>query len=377
MDSIGKIACATAVCLCASSRSAAQDVFLLVEQQRVGRVDGREALTYISDVLVSRDGKTLFIAQPVTSDIRVFDIHSGGFIKSIGRRGAGPGEFASLTTIGWKADTIVGIERRDSRLVVFQQDGQHVRTVSVVARRGSTIKAHPVPIVPAPNGSYWAEPLPASAPDRSPIPVVLMSEDGTQQKINATRMNNRIERTAVIGESVLKYTAPFATWNWSAYAADGSSVLLIEVSDRKRLFNAKRISYRGDTIYNRTFSYEPTKVPPVVAQGIYQRYSRLMTRRVGAARSMEAARKTIALPEYQPPVSHVHLSESGEAWLRLHELGKKSVTWMILDPVGRIRGTVLVPSDVTIQWVNGDSVWGSTTSELDVPQLVRYRLVTR
>lgn len=101
--------------------------------------DGREGPTEFSNVVGVvrlRDGR-IAVANAATHEIRLFD-SSGRFLRALGRRGRGPGEFTSPGGMRRVADTLIGV---DNQLVahVFSPDGQLVRTFARPQIPGYTI----------------------------------------------------------------------------------------------------------------------------------------------------------------------------------------------------------------------------------------------
>ena len=77
------------------------DALTAVEELRIGSVDQPGyALSSIGTVLVSAD--EVFVAQPQAGTINVFS-RDGVALYELGRKGTGPGEFLSLTSIGFVA----------------------------------------------------------------------------------------------------------------------------------------------------------------------------------------------------------------------------------------------------------------------------------
>ncbi|HRP07744.1 MAG TPA: 6-bladed beta-propeller, partial [Gemmatimonadales bacterium] len=77
--------------------------------------------------LVVAPGGEIVVLDRRPAVLRVFSA-DGGFLRTIGREGSGPGEyldFGELTIVG---DTLVVNDRQNSRLVLFNIDGTHLRT---------------------------------------------------------------------------------------------------------------------------------------------------------------------------------------------------------------------------------------------------------
>lgn len=76
-------------------------------------------------------GGEIIIANTGSNEIREFD-SSGRFIRALGRKGSGPGEFENLSWAGWlEGDTILGYDPPNRRLTVFAPDGAVARTVTL------------------------------------------------------------------------------------------------------------------------------------------------------------------------------------------------------------------------------------------------------
>lgn len=72
---------------------------------RIGSVDDSvDALTWFDELVVAPDGR-IFTAHPTETHIRVHAA-DGRLIRTIGRKGAGPGEFENIGAIGLLGDML-------------------------------------------------------------------------------------------------------------------------------------------------------------------------------------------------------------------------------------------------------------------------------
>ncbi|HSA54595.1 MAG TPA: hypothetical protein VLE53_02775 [Gemmatimonadaceae bacterium] len=78
---------------------------------------------------------TLAIANGATSEIRLFD-RGGRYLRSFGRRGAGPGEFGTLRWVGRSGDTVFLFDARLRRIttVLLGPEPRLLNTLPVAAR---------------------------------------------------------------------------------------------------------------------------------------------------------------------------------------------------------------------------------------------------
>jgi hypothetical protein len=79
-------------------------------------------------------------------------------------------------------------------------------------------------------------------------------------------------------------------------------------------------------------------------------------------------------PGFLPHVAELVADASGGAWIRLAAGVPGMSEWLAYDAAGEPAGRVRIPEGVRILLVEGDTLWGVETDELDVNYIVRYRL---
>ncbi len=82
----------------------------------------------------------------------------------------------------------------------------------------------------------------------------------------------------------------------------------------------------------------------------------------------------MTFPEFRVPVESYRVGQDGQLWLKREDEFQGTSTWVILDPEGRTRGRLQLPSSVSVKWINGDTLLAVRTDANNVPSLVRYRL---
>lgn len=117
-----------AAMLVMATASAAQRPYDARETRIIsGTIDGPTALSRVADLTIAPNGD-LYVVQPMTQSISVFDSH-GAFLRTIGRRGRGPGEFMSPGVIGWHADTLWVDDPALGRISLLSTSGTSRRTI--------------------------------------------------------------------------------------------------------------------------------------------------------------------------------------------------------------------------------------------------------
>jgi hypothetical protein len=137
LSSIRFITILAAATLCAdapANRLAAQTTETVLREPRVriGVADGDAAYLLFGARQAQRlsDGR-IVVMNSGTSEIRIFDSR-GRHVRTVGRRGGGPGEFAGLQRIGLiRGDTIMAYDVNLGRISVFSPAGDLVRSHNV------------------------------------------------------------------------------------------------------------------------------------------------------------------------------------------------------------------------------------------------------
>lgn len=82
------------------------------------------------DIEYSPGSNTVIAGSSNTNQIHVLNARTGELLKKIGERGSEPGQFMELLGIGLDdSDNIVAADKTGKKLVVYTQDGKHVRDV--------------------------------------------------------------------------------------------------------------------------------------------------------------------------------------------------------------------------------------------------------
>lgn len=129
-----------------------------------------------------RDGRIVVLNRGST-ELRVFD-STGGFLHAIGRRGQGPGEFASLDMMQrLSGDTLLVLDMQLRRVSLFTSSGQFVNSAAVV-HVGE--RSYPMPIARLGDGRFLGTEYPmveyreTSGPiRRENYALVLLDGNGT------------------------------------------------------------------------------------------------------------------------------------------------------------------------------------------------------
>lgn len=103
----------------------------LEEDLRLGSVDGQESERFsrVVDILTDSAGR-IYVLELTSQDIRVFE-PDGTYSHTIGRRGAGPGEFTMAMSMAWtpRGDTLWVVDPGSQRYSAYTSSGTFLTSV--------------------------------------------------------------------------------------------------------------------------------------------------------------------------------------------------------------------------------------------------------
>ena len=358
---------------------------------RIGSVDEPDySLTYVADLEVGPDGR-IYVLQRQEQLIRVFD-RTGRFVGTIGRRGAGPGEFASPSRMGWKGDTLWVIDKHQRRISFFGPDGTFLSSL---------------PTNWSPPGDFGRTSSRMAAMGISPVAVMAVMEDGSilaSLAVDAisqaeglvkslpyfrVHRGGRVTDTlawASLRNSLLAIRDPARPWAGLFApqpfgdsplvdaAADGSGLVLVErwaaeAPDGAR-FTVTRLDPTGRVLFSRQYRYRARALPKALADSVFQADVAIALRARGPnlssrAQAEERVREVLYLPSHLPPITGAVIGQDGTIWLRREDLGEESVEWLVLGEDGAVLGALRAPRGLQILRAERGSIWGwSRTSSM-------------
>ena len=348
------------------------------------RIDGMAAdLVPIGGVAVAKDG-TIALVQAQDHKIRFFDAN-GEDVGSFGRRGEGPGEFESMSPLGWLADTLVVYDGELRRFTLVSGEFELVRTVPapVVVRfeegnpgeHGGSALAIPKRLYA--DGTVYAGVLDQSGGDEAVW--VRISADGVVVsnvlRYSAGRATVSTIRTRADGVGGIRVSVPFAWRSHYDLSPDGSRATLVEFNDTDAdvgTFQVTIVSPRGDTVLSRAYPFELQSIPRNVADSAVEATASKW--QDSNAELAAAIRREARVAEFYPPVEGVVNGRDGTIWIGLREV-PDGRPYLLLDSMGGVVGSVLLPHAATVRVADRWNVWSVESDENDVQSIVRYRVM--
>lgn len=352
------------------------------------RLDGTaEDFSALGRIFVGPHGR---IAIPLRQDyhVRLHD-STGKRIATVGRRGAGPGEFQFVGVGGWVRDTLWVYDIEQRRSVYVAPDGRVLRTVPLPPSLR--------PMESAPGQLNYFSPFAALAdgallgdarfqvaqragadyqwPDRKYVRVSPAGE--VTVLADAPGYENQPWYLTVSG---FGRTVPFSAPPHVSAAVDGSSIAWLTTDIASRTggtITATMLDARGARTYERQFAFTGEPIPQRAADSALA----AMLPRPGAAtegpsdlpRRFQALARERMPPVYAPVFAIVN-GFDGTLWITLRRTSEGQVAVM-LDRLGNPALSVRLPPSTRIWAGSPTHIWTTQSDADGMQHVVRYRIV--
>jgi hypothetical protein len=351
-------------------------IWFLSEELRIGSLDDEyQAFTTPLALAVGPNGQVL-VGQQQAGEISVFD-SVGGFVRTIGRTGHGPGEFTFLYALGTLGDTLYAINRSPGRLSLFSMSGEHLSTTELVFPPPTPFHMPTPPLRLFPDGTGVVTPFVLST-------AIAEGHIEGWEYIRVDRSGTLINR--LFGHSEpsgvqIRFGAdglfsmghPMPQFPLVAFSQDGSRMAIVErkvSGSYGARFGITETTLDGDTLHSTLIDYRPLPIPRQVADSIYARVATIATGALGADRE-RTVREVLQLPEHYPPATNVVYAADLSLWVRRE--ARPDVHWEVYRD-GRRVARVEVPRGLAVHAISQNALWGIEMDEFHVPYVVRYRI---
>jgi hypothetical protein len=331
------------------------DRWRLVEELRIGAVDGDSpALFGQIEQVITGPHDEILVLEGQAQEVRVFDAN-GGHVRTIGRKGGGPGEFAGAFGLFWGSGHRLWVaEAGNARYSVFDSAGSYLAS----HRRSVPGVVYPWQGGFGRDGRLY-DVLFREGPDGSMQFAYFAMDDSAAVVDSLPALTYR--RSALAGvPGPASLMAPRLTFRW-----DPAGHIWFGMTDSYRLHQR---NFRGDTLRIVERPVERVIVSEAEKDSLIAEAARYDPRSID--RSL--------LPDTKPVFQRLLVDDVGYLWVqRMTAGGETGSVFDIIDPEGRFLGEVRSPAHlewITAAEVRGDHVTGVTIDNLGVPYVVRLRI---
>ena len=350
-----------------------------VEAFRIGGMNAPEYAAFVREpaIVASSDG-TIFLRSRQPPALVVFD-SDGQYLRTIGGEGEGPGEFRVPLTHGLLGDTLWVVDIALLRVCTFLTDGTHVRTWRLEPIDLGVRLSAPQTITALLEGPY-ALAVPTGLPQgvgRTELPV-LVGDRAFQESQTVLKV---VKPQGLYVEGVASFAlAPFPIPPLVAVAGNGSGLIEADWEEEGGGLTLTRYGPSGGIEWTRQLQSDTEPVSREVRDSLISEglslagaYLQSAQRRgtLGRGSLRDVVADGLPLPTHFPPASQVRLGLDGSVWIRSGGF-QEPADWTVLDAHGELRFKVQLPGKFRLQDATLRTVWGSTVDALDIPYVVRY-----
>jgi hypothetical protein len=341
------------------------DSWRVEEELAIGTLEGTGPNVFgrILTMAVDPAGR-MWVFESQAQELRVFDA-AGEHVRTIGRQGGGPGEFAQAVRVEQGPNGHMWVmDPQNNRISVFDTAGNYVEAKPAA---GGFI------MIPWPGrfddaGRYYA---PIPRPGGEGFHIGMVRYDVSLSPIDTLDVpTDPIERASfdLTGNSgsFIRAAVPYQgslTWHLSP-----AGTIWAMLTDDYRLFE---LSPEGDTLRTITRAFTPLPVTPEDREQARENL-KWFTDQGGRIDLSK-------LPATKPAATSFFFDDEGNVWVeRVTANDVENASYDVFDPIGRFLGTVDLPMPLLSnpQPIVRDGVlYGVTRDELDVPYVVRARIV--
>lgn len=300
-------------------------------------------------------GRRVYVADATARSIRRFG-PDGEFIDSIGRRGAGPGEFGGLQSLAWVGDTLAAMDAGNARIGLFARDGRWLGAWRYQPVTGPAVRLWDV----APD-EFYAYGVRSGAAGLDAV-YIRFTSAGAADTLPYPRPPERHPTTIVCRSAgaIRFFDVPYAPRVLHSPAPDG--MLAMAWTGEYRLAFVRP---DGDTTRVIERAHEPAPLSDrewADGVGAYLRF-----REANPDAACEPREPT--RPEAKPAIRSLFFDAAGRVWVEAVTPG--GIVLDVFDASGRLIGSAPAPErDPRVPpYVRGDRVYIAVRDSLDVQSI--------
>lgn len=328
-------------------------------------VVGGADLGFVRGARLTARGEVV-VADATYANVRVFDT-DGGLLRTIGRKGEGPGEFLYPLLVGLlPGDSIVVYDARTRRLSVFTAEGAPARQAGVPGEMGPF--AAPLGLLPggesAYSGSIGIRLTDSERFFQDTVPVLVLRRTGDFSAEFALTPTQGIFEAAP-GSRPRVMNVPFVEGARLSAGLSGIFVASPDQFELRRYLPTGELAtiIRIDALRTEVRSADVDSIAEAEAAGLGGDEAEI------AVRSLM---RRMPIPDHKPPFKQVVVDHSGSLWVRLIQ-ANGSMPWLVFDPDGGLRGGVDLPEGEVVD-ITDNAILVLKADEFGAQILVAYSL---
>lgn len=348
------------------------EAWTAVEAVRIGSLEGDspDVFGQVWSVELDAEGR-VYVLDSQASEVRVF-APDGGYLRTLGRPGEGPGELAGPVGFDWGPGGALWVmDSQNARYTAFDPE-----TGEVVAEESRAVGFFQIPWPGGFDepGHLWDTGL--ARIEGTPGVVSLIRLDSLFRPADTLRLpqgeeSSRILFTRDDGAAVMTMQDPFAPRPvWSLWPRGG-----VTVFDGLE-YELQRVARGGDTVRTIVLDRPRAPVTPAERDSALSAFAETARAMAGDATPEREPR----VPDRKPAVRSLFEDDRGHLWVEPYREAGAPVAYDVFDRGGRYLGSVEMPPEVApgaAAVVRGERLALIMRGELDAPVVAVFEIVER
>lgn len=316
------------------------------------------------------DGRIVVADGGLSSRLAVLS-PDGGSLRTIGRHGAGPGEYQWITSLQAGADdSLYVFDAAQQRLTAFTNDGRLGRTARFQGAGYVQLRS----VSRLTDGVWFGRGLDRPRPGpvdqivRDTIAVGLLDAALSRMEVlthlpTLMSMTFSVHGQTLFGAALFSPTALHATWGRCVFLSTGEDPQIEVYTDT------------GEHVASiRAPGTQRPVTPEAVGAWVRTRLDRGATAEDTA---IAEAKGRVNPPEHLPYFYQMVVDQWGDVWLEEYSppLGSGG-RWHVLTQTGQDMGVAVMPPRLGVFEISARGVLGATTGEFDEPIIVVFPLIS-
>lgn len=313
--------------------------------------------------------KNIYISDYKANNIKKFD-KNGKYIKSIGRKGQGPGEFFMPFMISVTSDRLIVYDMGNWRLCTLTLEGEFIKSVGLQISQGRLLLMRALPggeIAAGIEKAYFGE---KDKPQEYFISIYSAELESTGPIYSQQIWRNKYLRHEGRLTNIIQPFSPLVHWDVSP---DGK--LIIGKSDKYEIYI---YSTTGEKIHTFSHPYDPVKVTDqdkdIFFNGIA--YSSSDGSRKGVP---DHIKKATDFPKHKSAFRHILVDSEGNILICVYRVNREedSKYFDAFNPEGNFLGSVRINGDEAFPFrakINNRSFWWIKADEDGIYKIIKYRI---
>jgi hypothetical protein len=334
---------------------------------RIGKKDGLDWETFgsITGIESGPDG-SIYVLDFQAAAVRVFDA-DGQYIRTIGRRGEGPGEFRQPLGLLSAPNETIWVRDQGSRMIL------------VMSTDGGEIKRHPQPMTGAGSNQWdgvidnegilwqsWRHIIQAPPPTGS----VGLTEGKRAYYVRSFNPVTTDQDSVFVADEVVRILNVRQDPGYASSRVPFDPDLLIAIDREGAIWSARTNSYRltrAQRLTNSRLTVESDVAGPPITAEVKQEWESLLSE----------AQVGLNIPTSPRAIVRIFADDKNQLWVQRQVSPAEPACFDIYSPQGDWLGTVLLNerlAQLPAPVVRGGYLYAVTLGELDVPSVMRARL---